>query len=134
MEVLGIAGAIGMLVGVGMSGYNSISQTSSLQASIAQMQDTIQSFTNGYNSLLAGDSAENQRLISDMSNDVDAITQLSQQANVEKTQHAATYRSIQLAGILMVSFIAFIFILKIFGFYDVVQQVLLFPFHIFTKK
>jgi len=126
---------LGMAVGIGMDGVNSQKQTDTLRQSVQDMISKISNFTETYNNVITNNSQDIAKMNSDMQDDVNAITQLSATIQVQKNEHAATYKTIQILGVTMILFIAFIFILKIFGFYEVVQEMLIYPFKkIFSKN
>ena len=128
MEFLGAIGILGMIGSIGTASYNSGTQSDKLRQSIQDMSDKIDRYKDGYTKLLKADAILGQTLIQGMSEDVDAITQASQQIDVAKTEHAKSYKTIQMAGVSFIIFLAFVFVLKIFGFYDIVQEVLVYPF------
>lgn len=133
-EFLGLIGVLGMLGSVTMSGVDAGRSAGDLRDSIEKMDQKIGKYQQGYQTLLYSQELLKQELIDEMNQDVADITQLALQIDQSKKDHAVAYRSIQIAGITMVIFIAFIFILKIFGFYEVVMEVLGYPFQTMYKK
>ena len=135
MEIMGIIGITGMLMSVANSGKDSLVSSGQLRQSIAQMQAKIDSFKAGYTQLLVEESKDIQELKDKINEDVQAITMYSKRIEGEKDTHSTIYRSIQMAGIILISAVAFIFILKLFGFYDIIQNVIEIPFkNLFRKK
>ena len=128
MAVIGIIGIAGMIGQVAVSGKDSAQQSDALRQSVQDMITQINSFTENYNNLLSATDTDIAQLDQKIENDVQLITQLSAKISDQKSVHSATYRTIQIAGITMIFFIAFIFILKIFGFYEVVNDIILYPF------
>ena len=135
MGLMGMIGVTGMLMSVANSGKKSVFQTEKLKQTILDMNAKIKKFTNGYTELLTVGATDIQRIIAEMNMDVQLITQLSRQMESEKNDHALLYRSIQMAGIILVSTIGLIFILKLFDFYDIIQNFIEYPFlSLFRKK
>ena len=122
--VFGVIGIIGMCVNVGMSGKDSITSTAALKGNVADMKAKIASFQAAYTALLAQESADIQADKDQIAADIESITRLAKAIQSEKTTHEKLYKSIQITGISMVTVIAFIFILKMFGFYKVLAEVL----------
>jgi len=127
MQAIGVIGILGMLGSVGASGYNANKSAGQLRESIEEMTKKIEKYKQGYDDLLTSQAKLGLDIVDAMNEDIDQITQLSKAIDIEKQNHARTYREIQLAGVTVIIYIAFIFILKIFGFYDVVQEVLSYP-------
>jgi hypothetical protein len=135
MGLMGLVGVSGMLMSIGNSGKNSLLETDKLKKSILMMNGKITKFTDGYTELITAEATDIQRIVDEMNIDVQIITQLSKQMESEKNDHALIYRNIQMAGIIIITTIAFIFILKLFNFYDIIEKVLEYPFkNLFSKK
>jgi len=135
MGLMGIVGVGGMLMSIGNSGKNSLIETNKLKNSISTMNAKLDKFTDGYTALITAEATDTQRIINEMNIDVQIITQLSKQIESEKNDHAIIYRSVQMAGLIIITTIGFIFILKLFDFYDIIENVLEYPFkHLFSKK
>lgn len=135
MGLMGIVGVSGMLMSIGNSGKDSLLKTDELKKSISMMNAKIQKFTDGYTALITAEATDIQRIVDEMNVDVQIITQLSKQMESEKNDHALIYRTIQTAGMIVITTIAFIFILKLFDFYDIIENILEYPFkHLFSKK
>lgn len=133
--IIGGLGMLGMLVSVGMSGKDSLTQTQTIQNSINAMTQKIADVSTKYGAILKADSESIETLRGELNDDIQSITLLSESIEVARQKHAVSYRAIQMAGIVLVCTIAFVFILKLFGFYDIILETLEFPFkNLFTKK
>lgn len=133
-EFLGVIGVISMLSSVAMSGVDAGRSADGLRDSINKMDAKIAKYQQGYQALLYSQEVLKQELIDEMNQDIADITQFALQIDQAKKDHAVAYRSIQIAGITMVIFITFIFLLKIFGFYEIFIDVLGYPFRTIYNK
>jgi hypothetical protein len=99
------------------------------------MNAKIDKFKERYTQLLVADATNIQRIKDGMTQDIQNITMLSKRIEGEKLTHAIQYRSIQMAGITLITSIVMIFILKMFGFTDIIKNVIAYPFvKLFSKN
>jgi hypothetical protein len=121
-----------MGVQIGSSLYyaskNSGDDSGKLRESIRQMNKKIQDYTNNYKKLLT-DIAQQKVIITDeIQSDIVEINTYSQKIRFLKTSHDIIYRNMQISGIIFISTIGLLLILKLFGYYDMLNEILLYPF------
>lgn len=133
-EFLAVVGLVSMLGTVTMSGIDAGKSADGLRDAITKMDAKIGKYQQGYQTLIFSQELQKQELVDEMNDDIAEITQLALQISQAKKDHATAYRSIQIAGITMVIFIGFIFLLKTFGFYEVFIDVLGYPFRTMYNK
>jgi hypothetical protein len=130
MTVIGIGG---LFAGMGISGEDSLSNTKTIQKDINDMTAKTNSYEEKYNKLLNSQGTQQARLVAELNIIIQDLGLLSKQIIVAKKKHAEQYKKIQTTGVIFISFIIFIFILKMFGFYSIVGEIITYPFKMFYK-
>lgn len=120
--VMGTIGLTGMLMGVAVSGRESLLKTKEMNKSINMMNAKIEKFKIGYTQLIMDETRDIQDIIKQLNDDVQLITLYSRKIEVEKDLHSKQYRMIQIYGISFVVIIAFLLILKLFGFDEIINN------------
>lgn len=128
MEILGPI----LLLGMGFQVYNQASSYGDdydkLNQSITDTNKVLGEYDNTFNQILNKQAVFNQQVQDQITASVDKIGELENSLEFTKTAAAVRYRAIQFAGVLFISGILFLYILKYFGFLDDIKNSIIYGF------
>jgi Na+/phosphate symporter len=104
------------------------SDVKNLDDKIDSMQNKIDSYNAKYSELIKKNTDLTVDIENELNNIVDVITKLNESIDSDKKTFAVKYRTIQLSGVLVCTVVIFIFIFKIFGINNFIDEIILYPF------
>lgn len=126
-QALGIAGGIGMVVGVGQAGYQSDKSASALRSHIAEVKQETQDWKDKYNKILDVDYSLDANMVQGIKDTLDNYSKLQARISIERANYSNQYRQLQIVGIIFIVVIFFLLLLKQFGLLGPLWDILTYP-------
>ena len=129
--LLGFFMILGGIVSPGISSAVSLDDT---KKQVDQLQNQYDDLENQWNNVFKQQSQIKQEIIDDITNKLDSINQTIAQTNQSHKQFQQQNQQIQFIGVTLIVFIFFLLLLKQYDLYDSINDFILSPFKIFSKK
>lgn len=133
-EIFGAIGVLGMLGNLGMSGYNAQVQGAQLQQQLQEVQDNnakLDALTKG---LLSTKYQMTEEIREEIQGALEQYDTLKTKISATKLLYDAEFRSIELAGIIILAIVFFMLVIKQLGFNQVISDVVFAPFRALRSK
>jgi hypothetical protein len=127
MVIMGVIGGVGMAANIGKAGYDGDKSSANLRKQISDVEDQTRQWTNKYNELGKADSKIDQDFIDATTNSLSKYSQLQAELKLESENFEKQYRIIQETGVIIISIVFFLLVLKQLGLFGPIWQAITIP-------
>ena len=128
MDIIGGIMMLGMGIGVAMDGYDAEQSSKELRIQIAAVQQKSIEWEDKYAEIMKADYVIEAGNVSIIKGILNQYNILANQIKVEKANYNVIFKKIQLWGIIFVTSIFFLLLLKQFGLLGPLKKVIMMPF------
>ena len=126
--LLGIVGAIGMVVSLGRAGVDAQNNSNDLKKQIQSISDNNKLIEQNYKKLTDNIASEQAELAQGIIDANDRYILISSKLRASQDNFSASFKKVQLVGIIFIIIVFALLLLKQFGLLDVIMHYLDLPF------
>ncbi len=131
---MAVIGGIGMADNIVKAGVDGCVTANNLRRQIADVDDQTRQWTNKYNELGKAASKIDQDFIDATTNSLSKYSQLQAELKLESDNFEKQYRIIQKTGIIAISIVFFLLVLKELGLFGPIWQIITIPERYIIQK